>query len=263
VRYVGVERSAVRRITQATLLEKHVASGRFSSSAELPDEIACGCIFSNEMLDAFAVHRVVQEGGELREIYVAHGEGGFYEEIGPPSSSAIGGYFDKQGIALHEGQMAEIGLSVCDWIEGAAKRLSCGFVLTIDYGHEARQLYDVRHMRGTLLAYERHRASDEFYRAPGEQDLTAHVNFTALDVWGSRGGLVRSGFTSQTNFLLALGRLTGFADLHAAGADDHEQTAARLRFKTLIHPEGMGETFRVFAQHKGVDPPGLTGFEPL
>jgi SAM-dependent MidA family methyltransferase len=263
VRYVGVERSAVRRMTQATLLEKHVASSRFTSSAELPDEIACGCIFSNELLDAFAVHRVVQEGGELREIYVAHGEDGFYEEIGRPSSSAIGGYFDKQGIALHEGQMAEIGLSVCDWIEGAAKRLSCGFVLTIDYGHEARQLYDVRHMRGTLLAYERHSASDEFYRAPGEQDLTAHVNFTALDVWGRRGGLVRSGFTSQTNFLLALGRLTDFADLHAAGANDHEKTAARLRFKTLIHPEGMGETFRVLAQHKGVESPRLTGFEPL
>ena len=118
-------------------------------------------------------------------------------------------------------------------------------------------------MRGTLLAYGRHRASEDFYRSPGAQDLTAHVNFTALDIWGRKGGLVRSGFTSQTNFLLALARKTDFADLHGPDASELEQTAARLRFKTLIHPEGMGETFKVLAQHKGIEAPQLTGFEPL
>jgi SAM-dependent MidA family methyltransferase len=262
-RYVAVERSTARRDAQLTSLAKHIANGRFSPSAELPDQISCGCIFSNELFDAFAVRRVTQESGELREIYVARGQNGFCDEIGSLSSPAIAEYFDKLGITLRHEQTAEVCLAACDWIEPAAKRLQRGFVLTIDYGHESRELYDERHMRGTLLAYGRHRASEDFYRAPGLQDLTAHVNFTALDVWGGRGGLVRTGLTSQTNFLLALARQGNFADLHAAGASEREHTAARLRFKTLIHPEGMGETFKVLVQHKGIESPQLTGFEPL
>jgi SAM-dependent MidA family methyltransferase len=118
-------------------------------------------------------------------------------------------------------------------------------------------------MRGTLLAYEGHRASEEFFRAPGEQDLTAHVNFTALDLWGRPTGLVRAGFTSQTNFLMSLARHGGFADLQMEGKSEIEQTRARLLFKTLIHPEGMGETFQVFLQRKGIDAPELAGFRPL
>jgi SAM-dependent MidA family methyltransferase len=261
--YIAVERSATRRVTQEKTLEKHLAAGRFEACEQLPDEIACGCLFSNELFDALPAHRVVEEHLELREMYVAHDGQAFYEESGPLFSSAIASYFTEQGIALREGQMAEAGLSACEWIEGAGKRLRRGFVLTIDYGHEARELYDERHSRGTLLAYSRHRASEDFYRAPGEQDLTAHVNFTALDMWGARGGLTRLGYTSQTNFLLALARQTDFADLYPAGASEHEQIAARLRFKTLIHPEGMGETFKVLAQYRGIDSPRLSGFEPL
>jgi SAM-dependent MidA family methyltransferase len=262
-RYVAVERSAPRRAAQMTSLANHFANGRFSSSAELPDKISCGCIFSNELLDAFAVHRVVRESGDLREIYVALGQNGFCDQIGPLSSPAIAEYFDAMDIRLRDEQVAEVCLAGRNWIEAVAKRVQRGFVLTIDYGHEARELYDERHMRGTLLAYGRHRASEDFYRKPGAQDLTAHVNFTALDVWGSRAGLERSGLTSQTNFLLALARHGSFADLHAPEASEHEQTAARLRFKTLIHPEGMGETFKVLVQHKGIESPQLTGLEPL
>ncbi|MGA8142411.1 MAG: SAM-dependent methyltransferase [Candidatus Acidiferrales bacterium] len=263
LQYVAVERSTARRSVQASNLQEHIARGRFSSRADLPAEISNGCVFSNELLDALAVHRVVREGGELREIYVTRGGNGFCEETGALSSTAIAEYFEQQGIALHEEQMAEVCLGACQWIENAASRLHRGFVLTIDYGHEARGLYDERHMRGTLLAYSRHRASEDFYRTPGEQDLTAHVNFTALDVWGRRGGLVRSGLTSQTNFLLALARSTDFADVEIAGANDHEKTANRLAFKTLIHPEGMGETFSVHGQQKGIELTRLTGFEPL
>ena len=263
LQYVAVERSAVRRGVQATALEKHGRRGRFSSREDLPAEMPDGCIFSNELLDAFAVHRVLQENGELREIYVTEGQHGFCEEIGPLSSPAIAEYFDEEGIALRDGQMAEVNLGACQWIQDAGSRLRRGFLLTIDYGHDARELYDERHMRGTLLAYGRHRASEDFYRAPGEQDLTAHVNFTALDVWGKRGGLVPSGFTSQTNFLLALARHTNFADLDDADATEHQKTAARLQFKTLIHPEGMGETFRVLAQRKGIEAMRLAGFEAL
>ena len=263
LQYVAVERSATRRAAQAKALEQYITAGRLESCEQLPDEIACGCLFSNELFDALPVHRVVKENGEPREIYVAHDGKAFFDETGPLSSPAIASYFTEQRIALREGQMAEAGLSACNWVEEAGKRLRRGFVLTIDYGHEARELYDERHTRGTLLAYSRHRASEDFYRAPGGQDLTAHVNFTALDMCGARGGLVRLGYTTQSNFLLALARQTDFADLFPAGASEHEQIAARLRFKTLIHPEGMGETFKVLAQCKGIESPRLSGFEPL
>jgi SAM-dependent MidA family methyltransferase len=125
-------------------------------------------------------------------------------------------------------------------------------VLTIDYGHPASDLFNEHHMRGTLLAYQNHRVSEDFYSSPGEQDLTAHVNFTALESWGKRTGLETAGFSSQTAFLLALGRPNEFADLYDEGQTEVEQIRARLQLKTLIHPEGMGERFQVLIQRKAV-----------
>jgi SAM-dependent MidA family methyltransferase len=261
--YVAVERSAARRKAQEQNLQHEIASGRFSSQADLPSETFEGCVFSNELFDAFPVHRVVQEGGKISEIYVALGDNGFCEEIGPPSSKAIAEYFNRQGIVLREGQLAEVNLAACNWVEKVASRLQRGFVLTIDYGLEARQLYDERHNRGTLLAYSRNRTTEDFYRAPGMQDLTAHVNFIALDTCASRSGLTPSGFTTQTNFLLALARHHSFEILEDPAATENQRMAARRRFNTLIHPEGMGETFRVGLHHKGMDGVRLAGFEPL
>jgi SAM-dependent MidA family methyltransferase len=262
-RYVAVERSAVRRKAQIQNLEDHIANERFCSSDELPAEILHGCIFSNELIDAFAVHRVQRANEELREIYVTLAQNEFRDELDPLSSIGIAEYFDAQGITLREGQMAEVNLSACNWIEDAARRLNRGFVLTIDYGDEAQRLYDERHMRGTLLAYDRHRVAEDFYRSPGAQDLTAHVNFTAIDLWGARGGLIPVGFTSQTNLLLAVARHSNFADLEGAEASEHEKMASRSQFKTLIHPEGMGEAFKVLIQQKGIDSANLAGFRPL
>jgi len=264
LRYVAVERSDSRRGIQTGCVESQIARARFASVPGLPDNIPVGCIFSNELLDALPVHRVVRERDELREIWVGFEDGvGFHQVLRPPSSSRITDYFADQAIELREGQQAEVCLAACDWIEDAGKRLGRGFVLTIDYGHEARELYDERHMRGTLLAYYRHRADEDYFRAPGEQDLTAHVNFSALDLWGKHGGLVRSGLTSQTNFLLSLARHSGYADLDSATSSEEERIRRRLLFKTLIHPEGMGETFQVFVQHKGIDSPHLIGLDPL
>jgi SAM-dependent MidA family methyltransferase len=261
--YVGVERSGSRRVAQAKILTTHVARGRASSAADMPGEISCGCIFSNELLDAMPVHRVTQENQELREVCVSVGDVGFCEQAGPLSTPELGRYFEEQGVALSDEQHAEVCLETTKWIEAAGRSLHRGFVLTIDYGREARELYDERHMRGTLLAYEKHRASEDYFRAPGQQDLTAHVNFSAVDLWGQRTGLRRTGFSSQTNFLLALARLSNFEDLQSEHMDQNQQARARLLFKTLINPEGMGETFQVLIQHKGIDAPKLSGFEPL
>lgn len=261
--YTAVEHSAARRATHQTQLREHIAAGRATSSAALPDRIAAGCILSNELLDALPVHRVVREGEHLREICVALDGARFVEQPAALSSPALAEYFGEQGIALREGQQAEVCLAACNWIQDVGRRLECGFVVTIDYGHEARELYDERHMRGTLLAYRRHRASEDFYAAPGEQDLTAHVNFTALDLWGRRGGLAKTGIVSQAHFLMALGRANEFADLYDPGQSEAERVRARLLLKNLIYPEGMGETFQVFIQHKGIESPRLAGLEPL
>ena len=263
LQYVAVERSAVRRAAAEDLLAKHIAAKHFATRVDLPADVPCACIFSNEFFDALPVYRVVREGDGLREIYVGLGTNGLCEQVGPLSSAALAGYLAEHGIVLQQGQQAEINLEACAWIAEIGARLGRGFVLTIDYGHEAQELYDHRHMRGTLLAFEQHRAGENFFRAPGQQDLTAHVNFTSLDRYGRLGGLERTGFTSQSNFLLGLARHGEFADLQSAAMSESQQTRARLLFKTLIYPEGMGETFQVLIQHKGVAAPQLAGLQPL
>ncbi|MFZ3216248.1 MAG: SAM-dependent methyltransferase [Candidatus Acidiferrales bacterium] len=263
LRYVAVERSGSRRAAAQGLFAKHLAADRFAMASDLPAEIPCGCLFSNEFFDALPVHRLVCEGHDLRETYVGCGTIGLCEEPGALSTPALAEYLAEQAITLQDTQQAEVNLEACSWIAEAAGRLRRGFSLTIDYGHEARELYDQRHMRGTLLAYQKHRAGEDFFRAPGEQDLTAHVNFTALDLHASRAGLQRTGFTSQSKFLLALARASDFADLQSSSMSESERTRATLLFKTLIYPEGMGETFQVLIQHKGIAPAHLSGLDPL
>ena len=264
LQYLAVERSAARRAAAAAgSLAPHLAAKHFAIVSDMPTHISCGCIFSNEFFDALPVHRLVREGDELREIYVGSGANGLCEQSGPLSTLALAEHLIEQGITLQEGQLAEVNLEACARIAEMGARLSRGFVLTIDYGHEAEELYDYRHMRGTLLAYEKHRTSENFFRTPGQQDLTAHVNFTALDRYGSRAGLQRTGFTSQSNFLLSLARHSDFVDLQSPNTTESQQIRARLLFKTLIYPEGMGETFQVLIQHKGVAQPRLSGIDPL
>jgi SAM-dependent MidA family methyltransferase len=254
LRYVAVERSASRREQAAMRLKEHTAVGHFSASVEIPARIPEGCLFSNELIDALPVHRVVMDSDGLKEIFVGFNEGHFVDFAAPLSTCAINEYFATQGVTLQEGQHAEVRLEACDWISEVGRRLERGYVLTIDYGHRAAELFDEHHMRGTLLAYQNHRVSEDFYAAPGEQDLTAHMNFTALETWGKRTGLQTVGCTSQTAFLLALGRGNEFADLYDEGATETERMRSRLQLKTLIYPEGMGERFQVLVQRKGVSP---------
>lgn len=257
--YVAVERSGARRAELAVRLAGHAAAGRVSSAGEIPRAISAGCIFSNELLDALPAHRVAVENGALREIYIGFESGRFTEVLSDPSMPALERYFHEQGITLEEGQQAEACFEACDWIESAGRALERGFVLTIDYGHEARALYGEHHNRGTLLAYRDHAVTENLLDAPGEQDLTSHVNFTAVDLWGRRAELVRTGLVTQSQFLVALGRGNEFADLYEPGQTEMEKLRARLLLKNLIHPEGLGEIFQVLIQHKGIASPRLTG----
>jgi len=263
LQYVAVERSPARCEQMKARLVAYVEREHCRVEMEIPGKIPVGCVFSNELLDAFPVHRVIQESGALQEIFVSHDGGTFAEERRPLSTCAIVDYFTAQQVSLLEGQQAEAGLEVCDWILEVGRRLERGFVLTIDYGHEAHDLFDAHHMAGTMLAYGGHRASEEFYAAAGQQDLTAHVNFTALRTWGERSGLKSLGMVSQTAFLLALGQGNDFGDLYDEGMREADLLRARLQLKTLIFPEGMGEQFQVMVQEKGVGRCALTGLNGI
>jgi SAM-dependent MidA family methyltransferase len=136
-------------------------------------------------------------------------------------------------------------------------------VLTVDYGELAERLYTADWSRGTLLAYRGHVASEDYLSAPGEQDLTAHVNFAALIDAGKEAGLNLTGFTSQERFLMGLGEANQFADLYDPGESEIERLEARLKLKRLILPGGMGAIFKVLIQRKGITAPKLTGLQFL
>ncbi len=258
LRMLLVERSPCLRQLGEQRLAGRLA-GQVRWAAELGETPVVGCFYSNELVDAFPVHRVVQRHAGLREIYVAASGDELNEQEGELSSPALADYLAQYGAPLAQGQQAEVGLQALAWLEQVAAGLAQGFVLTIDYGYLASELYSAARPAGTLLAYRRHRVSDALLAGPGLQDLTAHVNFTALIEHGRKLGLLPCGYTTQTKFLLALGKKSEFADLYAPDASEAQRYKARLQLKQLIYPEGMGETFKVLVQAKGLTTVSLTG----
>jgi SAM-dependent MidA family methyltransferase len=220
-----------------------------------------GCFFSNELVDAFPASVVVRTGGRLKEIYVAADGDELYEKAGPLNDAAIADYVARYANRLEEGQRIEVNRQALEWIRALAAKLTRGFVISIDYGDTANRLYTPDRPRGTLLAYRGHTASEDFFATPGENDLTAHVNFSALVDAGKAAGLEVTGFTTQERFLLALGEANEFADVYDPGQGEAEQLQARLKLKRLISPTGMGNVFKVLIQHRGLPKPQLRGLK--
>ena len=223
-----------------------------------------GCILSNELIDSFPVHLVTLRNGHLREIYVSSEDGGFREEIGDPSSHKLQGYFEKLGIVLDEGQRAEVNLMALEWMETVGRILTRGFVITIDYGHEAEILYAPFRRNGTLLCYYRHTWHDNPYERIGLQDITSHVDFTSLMNRGEEMDLQRTGLTTQSRFLINMGFLEEAQRLSGEDQSSLEGIRNRLAMKTLILPDGgMGDVFKVLIQHRGIDAPRLDGLRDI
>jgi SAM-dependent MidA family methyltransferase len=224
-----------------------------------------GCILSNELIDSFPVHLVTLKDGYLREIYVTHRDGKLREEIGELSSSKLEDYFEKLGVVLAEGQRAEVNLTALDWMEMVSRILTKGFVITIDYGHDAESLYSPFRMNGTLLCYYAHTWHDNPYERIGLQDITSHVDFTSLTIKGREMGLQRVGLTTQYRFLIGLGFLEEAQRIMGEDQSSLEGIRNRLAMKTLILPDGgMGDVFKVLIQHKGLGGnPQLDGFRDM
>jgi SAM-dependent MidA family methyltransferase len=260
--YVAIEPGAAQRKSIAARLAAAGQEGRVRLLSSL-EELASvtGCFFSNELVDAFPVSVITRTEGRLTEIYVDAEGDALSEKPGPISDSTVAAYVARYAPQLEEGHRMEVNRQAQVWIQAVAAKLTRGFVLTIDYGDMAHRLFTPDRPRGTLLAYRGHTVAEDFFTAPGETDLTAHVNFSALVDAGEAAGLEAAGFTTQEKFLLALGEANQFADVYDPGQTDTEKLNARLKLKRLIAPEGMGNIFKVLFQRRAVPPSELSGLK--
>jgi SAM-dependent MidA family methyltransferase len=268
LRYVLVERSpamkAAQRANLAAWSGSPDTSGRVSwlnSLEELEPDTVVGVMLSNELVDALPVHRITIEGGALKEIFVDYEGGRFCERLQPLSTQALSDYLHRLTqweITLREGYRTEINLEALAWMTQVARALKRGVVITIDYGHTAQDLYGPDRRRGTLLCYHHQMAAETPYERVGLQDMTAHVDFTSLATVGEEAGLHVTGFTNQMSFLMGLGVERLIESLEPGSAEFQSVVQ-------LLRPEGMGRTFKILIQHKGMAEPVLDGlrFRPF
>lgn len=255
-RYAVIERSPAmvakqKELLASSSLEKSVAwfSGLDEAAADGP---LVGCVLSNELVDAFPVHRVVGTKEGLDEIYLDLDDDRFVESSGPASTPELAAYFDGLKIRLSEAQRAEVNFGAARWIREVGIAMGQGFVITVDYGHPAAELFAPHRKKGSLLCYYRHTVNEDPYSRIGEQDITAHVDFTRLALAGAEAGLTVTGFTNQLNFLMSLGIAQ---EMERFDPESPEM----LSVKRLLARESMGGVFKVLIQHKGLTPSPLEG----
>jgi SAM-dependent MidA family methyltransferase len=269
-----VEASPAARTAQAETL-RGIFDRPFASMEAVPDGIE-GVVFANELLDAFPVHQVVMRDDGLREVYVDcradlfdrprsdlrradfSGPPRLRLREGPPSTPALAEYLDRLHIELEPGWRAEINLRAVEWVRAVAQRLRRGFIILIDYGHEAHQLYSASHSSGTLTTFTRHTSrtpaasasTPPWLEQPGGVDITSHVDFTSVRAAAEAEGLTTIGFLDQTYFVLGL---------IGAAHGSEPGFRKRLALKTLLMPGGLGSTMKVLILGKDVGRPALAG----
>ena len=259
LRYQPVEVDGAR----IEAIRRRVADGGFQGVVDSSDDHPIvGGVIANELLDALPVHRVVGRPGGLRELMVGLEGQRFVHLEDDPSSPELAARLAAEGVSLEDGQIAEICLELDGWIERAASGLERGLLLLIDYGYPAQELYAARRRAGTLMAYVRHRAHDDPFVNVGRQDLTAHVDLTAVEGAAARAGLTTIGITTQAEFLtgLGLGEL-----LPSAQAQPEATLQSYLELRSsiirLLDPRATG-AFRVMAFGRGMpEDVRLKGFE--
>jgi len=228
--YMILERSPAMRRRQ----ERILAQFNVTWIDELPKGIT-GCIFSNEFFDALPVHRIVRRDGVLREIYVTEN----FEEV-------EGDLQEPLDLPLAEGQKADINLEARTWIRRIAASLDRGYHVAIDYGYLNRDFYAQPY--GTLMCYWQHQATENPYIRIGEQDMTAHVNFSDLIEEGTAASLETVNIATQMDYLVQLGILDQIQKLAESG--DALSMQRLIRIKKLILPGSMGERFKALIQNK-------------
>jgi len=207
----------------------------------LPEAIE-GVVFSNEFFDALPVDAATFEGGTFREQRVTFRDGAFEWQTADVVSEEADDYLRRYYPPPEEDRWYEVNLAALAWTERIAAILTKGYVVTIDYGYTRAE--SVRFHAGTLMGYHRHSAREDIFTDPGERDITAHVNFTALEERGAELGFARERLENLSQTILTAGAADHFAAVLAGG----DEQRRRLQLKTLLF--GMGETFRVLVQKK-------------
>jgi SAM-dependent MidA family methyltransferase len=254
--YLILEVSAELRHRQRQTLEARVPGliERVRWLDRLPEQPLSGVVVANEVLDAFPVSRFRLRGGRVEMLTVAC-DGGVLKAGWVPAHAAVHGAVARvlQTAALEDGAESEVCLRLGPWIDVVASRLSRGMVLLFDYGYPRRDYYHPGRRHGTLQCHYRHRFHDDPLHLPGLQDITAHVDFTAVADAALEAGLAVAGFTSQARFLIGCGLDTLVTEAHAHGLAKGVRAAQQA--KRLILPSEMGERFKVMGLTRGVDGP--------
>jgi len=221
----------------------------FASIEDL--EIDPGIVFTNELLDAFPIHRVTVIDGKLCEFFVTLGIDEHFEwMIGPPSTTRLAEYLKQHDICLRAGQIAEISLDTEEWLAKIAAKLRRGFMITVDYGADAAELYSSGERQyGTLRSFHQHAFVENVLAAPGDNDLTSTINWTAVRTTGDRVGLRTLQFSRQDKFLLAAGLLDQLA-VQSEIATEAEKIRLSTAAREMILPNGMAVSFHILVQEK-------------
>jgi len=248
LQYVLIEQSTVLRQRLASTLADHVDSGKVSIRAHLGigTSASARVIFANEFFDALPVE-VLSSIGELR----LEEKDGKLVETWVPARAEVRGFLDAYGVHPEEGERVEVALVGQRVMAEVASQIERGFFVTIDYGYTRDEQLAGRH-RGTVTAYRHHSVSANPYEAPGEQDITAHVNFTALAAAAEEKGMQVQPLLTQSQFLMGIGEANQFADAFEECHLPQERAKVALQLKHLITPAGLGETFHVLVASKGV-----------
>ena len=221
--------------------------GRMNPGSEAPV-----IIFANEFFDALPVE-VLSRHGELR---IAEKDGRFVETWAPASAGEQS-FLDRHSVHPEEEERIEAPLIAQRYMAEAAASIQRGFLIAIDYGYTRDQLLAGRH-RGTVMAYRQHSVGTNPYEAPGEQDITAHVNFTALAAAAEQQRMHVQPLLTQSQFLMGIGERNQFADAFEECRLPQERAKVALQLKHLVTPAGMGETFHVLVASKGIAPDAVS-----
>lgn len=251
IRYQILERSADLRARQQRLLAHEVPDWmeRIEWIDVLPESGFRGFIFANELLDAIAVNRIQMTARGVAELHVSYDANGIRERVGSLSDGRLAERIAPLGIA--PGYRTEVGLRREAWVERAGAAIERGALMLIDYGYPRREYYHPQRRDGTLLCHHRHRAHSDPYVHLGQQDITAHVDFTGIAEAALAAGLDLLGFTTQAGYLLA----SGVLEMTQIRPADDALAAINFRqnIKRLLLPGQMGELFKVLIAGRGLE----------
>jgi SAM-dependent MidA family methyltransferase len=257
LRYVLWEQSPALRARLESDVAQSVSEGRAvvaGASGNLATAVRdAGIVFANEFFDALPVE-VLSAPGSLR---IGAASGRITEEWAAASPEELE-FLDRYGVHPEESERVEATLVGQRVMADVASAMDRGVVIAIDYGYTREELLAGRH-RGTVMTYQRHTAGTNPYQAPGEQDITAHVNFSALAGAVAANGMRVEKLRTQSQFLMGIGEANQFADAFAECRLPQERAKVALQLKHLVTPMGVGETFQVLVASKGVDSARLSG----